>query len=224
MARTATLLEMRTRARESADMVNSLFVSDDELTRYINEGISELHDLLIMQFGEDYYLKSASLTITSGDDTSDIPSDFYKIAGIDVPYSGTSYSLKKFDFAERNAQILSSDVRNLRYRLVGTTIKFSPVPSSTITATIWYHPYATVLSSNGSTFDGINGWEEYVVIDAAIKMLNKEESNTNHLLLRKQEIKDRINRVAKARDTMNPERVRDTESYVDSYLYPIYEP
>ena len=53
MAQLVTLADIKLRSREMADMVNSQFVSDDELKRYINASIQELYDVLIERFGTD---------------------------------------------------------------------------------------------------------------------------------------------------------------------------
>lgn len=58
-----TLLELRTAARERADQVNSAFISDSELNRYINTAAKELYDILITAFDNDYSVQKKSLTI-----------------------------------------------------------------------------------------------------------------------------------------------------------------
>ena len=55
-----TLIE---RARRRADMVGSKFVSDTEITDYINQALAELYDELIQAHGEDTFRKSADLTL-----------------------------------------------------------------------------------------------------------------------------------------------------------------
>ena len=52
-----TLLEIRTQARNRADMLESEFVSDSELTFSINQSIKELHDILTDAYQSDYYMK-----------------------------------------------------------------------------------------------------------------------------------------------------------------------
>ena len=57
------------RVRQRADMEDNYFVSELEVRTYINVGLSELHDLLIQTYGQDYYISSSSFTTTSGIDT-----------------------------------------------------------------------------------------------------------------------------------------------------------
>jgi hypothetical protein len=124
-------------------------------------------------------------------------------------------TLRPFVFNERNVYSYSpswsvNGNNYLRYRLLGSQIKFVPVPNTTDTIKLWYVPAITDLSTDGSTLDGVNGWEEYIVIDVAIKALMKEESDVSALMVAKQQIKERIEKGAMTRDTSFPDRVVDT--------------
>jgi hypothetical protein len=76
---TITLAELRLQSRQRADMENSQFVSDSELTSYINNSIAELHDIMCEAYGSDYYVISAEFSIDSSTDTYALPSDFYEV-------------------------------------------------------------------------------------------------------------------------------------------------
>jgi hypothetical protein len=215
MARTATLLELRTQARQRADMVGSNFVSDTELTGYINSSAAELYDLLIAQF-EDYKVTSGNISVVPSTSSYSLPTDFYKLLGVDlvVDSQGNAVTLKPFVFAERNAYMFTPTwnvvgLAYLRYHMIGDSIRFVPVPNQTQTVKLWYIPALTKLSADADTLDGVNGWEEYVVVDAAIKMLAKEESSTEVFQKQKKELIDRINKMAANRDPGSPTRVTD---------------
>ncbi len=79
----ATLAQLRTRAKRLADMENSGFVADAEWLDYINEGLSELHDILVMA-SDEYFLSSTTINIVSGTSAYALPSDFYKVRGVDL--------------------------------------------------------------------------------------------------------------------------------------------
>jgi hypothetical protein len=84
-----------------------------------------------------------------------------------------------------------------------------PTDSATGTYRLWYVPVYTPLVSDSDTIDGVNGWEEYVIVDAAIKMLAKEESSTTHLDQQKQALIDRVEQMAQNRDMDQPEVIAD---------------
>lgn len=69
-----------------------------------------------------------------------------------------------------------------------------------------------IIQIDGNTY---NGWEEYVTIDAAVKCLQKEESDVSMLLAQKQALIDRIENMAANRDAGEPERVTDIQRMND---------
>lgn len=196
MAANVTLLTMRTEARQRADQENSSFISDAELNGYLNKSARKLWDMLI-DADASYKFSSATLTTTGLSDTLPLPTDFYKLLLLDYTSSGQRRPLDKIDFFERT---------------YGTT------PVAGIQLNLEYAPPFTDLVNDADTFDGINGWEEFVEIDAAIKCLNKEETDPGTLLLEKAEIVARIEKMRR-RDFANPERTRDVRKPY-SYFYP----
>lgn len=211
-----TLTEFIERCRERADMENSRFVSDAELTRYINASIQELYDLLIATRGENYYIDSTTFSITGGVDSYPLPVDMLKLMGVDLLRgSNEAYTLRAFRWQERNRNrepYYFSDNTNFRYQIRGDNLVFSPVPKNNQQIKLWYIPAFQTLSSGSDSFNGINGWEEYVIIDCAIKMKNKEESPVDELLLAKQDMRARILQASAGRDSTEPPRVVDTQT------------
>lgn len=221
MSNTQTLLELKTRARERADMENSTFISDSELSSFINSSYAELHDLVVSSF-EDYHTKEVSLTVASGASEITLPSDFYKFRGLDREFNtGEYYAVKQFNFRERNVRnrsLITSTYGtvDVQYRLVGSTIQLTPETHASGTYRLWYIPTFTRLTSDTDTLDGVNGWEELVVIGAAIKMLDKEESDVSVLMKEKGDIEDRIIAMAKDRDMDQAEVITDSSIDLDS--------
>ena len=67
-------------------------------------------------------------------------------------------------------------------------------------------------NSPALTFDGINGWEEYVIADVCIKLMVKEESDPAAFMAQKAELKQRIESEAENRDVGFPDRVTDSQA------------
>jgi hypothetical protein len=59
------------------------------------------------------------------------------------------------------------------------------------------------------TMDWINGWEEYIIVDSAIKILGKEESDATVMGARKAALLGRIQSIAENRDQGAPGRTVD---------------
>lgn len=218
-----TLLELRTRARQRADMVASTFVEDDELTVYINDGAAELYDIIVSAY-EDYYtiIPAPEYTVASGDNILDLPSDFYKLRGVDYKNSSTDYlSVGQYQFVERNKIQQSTSRRYLidapvSYRVIGNKLNFLPVDQAAGTYRLWYIPRFTELVDNSDLFDGINGWEDYIIVSAAIKMLAKEETDVNILIVELAGLEKRIIEMSIERDVGAPERISDVYNTYDS--------
>jgi hypothetical protein len=209
-----TLLQLKTQARNRADMNNSQFVSDAELVNYINNSIAELHDLLVASYGDDYNITTYSFTTAGDNNTYALPADAYKIRGVDCNISGNEYiSLRPFNFNERNAKDDATwsflTAPTLRYRLLGDNIVFSPKPSGVYSIRLWYTPVATKLSADTDVLKDLNQFSEYVIVDAAIKMMQKEESDVSVLMAQKMDLRKRIENMAQNRDSGQPESISD---------------
>lgn len=200
-----TLAELRTAVRERADMVASQFVTDAELNRWINSSAAELYDLLVQKYGADYFvtLPAPSYVIeTSGQVV--LPSEFYKLLGVDLKAGGEWRAVQRFAFGERNRQT------EIRYRLRGPTLWFAPAESAAgQTVRVWYVPKPTEMTGDTMYVEGISGWEEYVVVDCAIKALAKEESDPSVFMAQKAALIQRIEAAAENRDAGLPARVAD---------------
>lgn len=212
---TVTLSQLRTQARQRADMENSTFVSDAELNTYINASYAELYDLLVGVF-EDYNLTSGNIAILANTSAYSLPSDFYKLRGVDLVLDalGNAVTLKPFNFQERNSYMFTPTwnvvgLSYLRYHIQGNQMKFVPVPNTNQTVKLWYIPAISRLSQDSDTVDGVNGFEEYIVIDAAMKMRIKEESDIQELVMQKEAMRQRIMSMAANRDAGSPEKVSD---------------
>jgi len=214
-----TLTQFRTRVRERANMEGSQFVTDVELTGYINSSASELYDLLVSRFA-DYYLSDTAVTVTTGSSIP-LPVNFYKLRGLDLDLGGGDYqTLRQFNFSERNKatddlRLLRRGVSQLRYRVQGNTISLTPADQATNSYRVWFVPLMPLLVADADSFDGVNGWEEYVAVDAAIKCLQKEESSTTDLERQKGALVKRIEAMAADRDAGEPQRLTGPSAYLD---------
>jgi hypothetical protein len=210
-----TLAEIKAQARQRADMENSEFVSDTELTTYINASIAELHDLMIASYSDDYYIEEYIFTST-GDLNYALPADFYKLRGVDVRRGPTGQwaTVKRYNFNRRNEQ-QNAYAWNLlglpyiEYRMVGSNLRFNRTPDLELQFRLWYHPVAVKLASDADQYDDVNGYIEYVVTDAAIKMMQKEESDVSVLLGQKEALRQRIISMAANRDANESASVTD---------------
>ncbi len=210
-----TLTTLILRAREHADMVTSTFVSDAEITRYLNAGLAKLHDIVIQRFGNNYYLTKEAFVTVAGTETVALPTTFYKMLGVDLTVGGNSVTLLPFNFLERNAVKNSATYSGggspvPQYHLEPANMRLYPAPSSVMSGSYWFIPLRTVLSSGSDTVNFPGEWEEFAVLEAAIKCLAKEESDPSVLIMLRQEAEQRINASAENRDAGGPpQQIKD---------------
>ena len=219
MSNTVTLLQLKTQSRERADMENSDFISDSELTSYINSSYAELYDLLVSRY-EDYFTTETTQTVASGASSFTLPTDFYKLRGLDLALDNSSNNytpVPRFNWNNRNANVsrLLSGQFNVSYRIVGGNMELVPTDSASGDYRIYYVPiYTPLVADTDTAVTAVSNqsWHEYVIVDVAIKMLSKEESSTTHLEREKMALIDRIESAARNRDANQPETVSDTTS------------
>ncbi|NBW09302.1 MAG: hypothetical protein EBR82_14885 [Caulobacteraceae bacterium] len=147
--------------------------------------------------------------------------DVYQVRGVDAVYSGNSVvNLPRFNWEERNiynaTPALTPYFPIVAYRVIqnpitgNDCIEFIPSTSSGVSYyRVWYYPNPKVLTQNTDTIDGRSGWEEWVVIDAAMKLLAKEESDTSQLEREAQRVWARIMNVVENRDAGQGKRITD---------------
>jgi hypothetical protein len=209
-----TLTTLLARVRERADMPVAGFIADSAtgLYAWINEGVQRLHEKLVEAYGEEYISSSASLTCTGSASDVALPSDFFKLYGIDMPVGGTTRTLKPYMRAERNSLRYGSVSWETvpKYSLVGSNIRFLPIPPA-CTATIYYAPTTTLLASGSDTVNFPNGWERYVVLYAAIQCLAKEESDTRELRMELEKLERDLDAIKENRDAAFPRQVVDLD-------------
>ena len=234
-----SLASLRLQAQQRADRVNSQFVTKSEWNSYINKAAQELYDLLITVY-EDYKLAEEYTFVTDGLNGSyPLPNGtligtdgvttkpFYKLMGVDCAITSNEnggnqnarITVHKYDYIERNRYVYPNisatffGVFNMRYRVMGNNIKFIPVPSTGQYITLHYIPRMPILLKDTDVADGINGWTEYVIVDAAIRALQKEESDVSVLMAQKMALKQRIEESATNRDAGIPDVISNSRAW-----------
>ncbi len=218
MANPATLATIRTRCRQRADKVNSTFVTDAELNELINQAWTELYGLLVANY-EDYYATLGSLSVSANVEYTALPTDFYKALAI-FSLSGaagtTRQKLERYnvnDLGAVNADYAYSFQRLSGYRIMGANAYWYPKPQAASTVEFWYIPQPVRLVLDGDVISPqvVDGWDEFIVNDVAMKIRLKEEGDASpHAELKAAFIK-RVQSESASRDAARPGRVTDVE-------------
>lgn len=165
-----SLFELRLRSQQTADRVNSQFVTVSEWNSFLRLAMYELYDILVTSY--DDLFSSEYVFINTNGTTQNYPTPdgvtnylggtypnalgatvpakaFYKLAGMDLGINTSNnawVTLLKFDFIERNKYVYPNStstiygVYNMRYRLMGNFWNIIPTPAGNQQIRAWYIP------------------------------------------------------------------------------------
>lgn len=235
-----SLGELRLRAQQKADRVNSAFVLNSEWNFNIRLAMYELYDLLITTY-EDYNIAAPAFINTNGTafqyalpdgatnylggtlgGISGAPAArLYKISGIDLGVNTSNnawVTIHRFDWIDRNNYVYPNStstiygVYNMRYRQMGNNLNIIPTPAGNQQLRLWYAPVLpALLADTDLTTIGWSGWLSYVITRAAKYALDKEEgSDTTKLDAELNFLKTRIEQTAANRDQGQPDTISNT--------------
>lgn len=130
---------------------------------------------------DTYYSSSTALVVPAG--TNVLPSDIYKIRGLDANIQqGRWLNCQRYEFESRNDFQMSDWSWPLQplYEFQGSgnnaAIRFMPPPNGATPIKIWYYQNSPLLVIPTDSIDGGNGWEDYAVDYAAHYCAVKDEN------------------------------------------------
>jgi hypothetical protein len=203
------------RCRVEADMEGSEFISDAQIGNWLTSSARRLYNLLLRHKGVEYYARRSTINTSAGVAEYNLPSDFYQLLGIRlVASSSDQYPLEPFSIqqiGELNSSGAYGTDRPSHYRTKGmfaidgsTTptevVELLPAPKGTYRVELDYVPAFQIVSSGTVFYNGINGWEEFMVYDVAARMLAKQESDPNFCLGQLARLEDEIKALSAKRD------------------------
>lgn len=185
-----------------------------EVVRYINQGRAALRDEIIKARGRSFCRKPGGEEFETTANTSvyDLPEDFYQLISVRVAEAGGD-NLEPFtplDEPDLRAEGASTDWPS-HYELQEATIELLPLHQANQTIRLEYIPVLVDVEDDEDEVEGYNGWEDFIVDYAALKMIEKDDEPRVKADLR-QSLKDmklRIAELAPKRDRFKAERTRD---------------
>lgn len=213
-----------TQARQRADQVGSQFVSDSEALDYLKLGYQNFYDLVV-QSNNTYYLSSFDITLVSGQQDYPLPADFYKLLGMDLMATvGAPVTLRPFQWNERNrykyAGLTTMAGPVYRYNLLGSNVRFTPIPG-TGSIKVYYTPLAVLPTADTDNMDTM-GFDEFLILSVALKMLAKEESDTQLVAAELAAQRERVQTMLADQDASFPKTVIDIDTINDNLYLPTF--
>ena len=217
MARTRTGAELIDDSYLRADLVGATDRHPrTTVLRYVNQGCTELYDLLVEARGRAYFRATPS-TITTATNTTRyaLPASFYRLISLRV--NGPSgFCMEPFspqDEPMLREPGVTAD-KPTHYELQPGYVELLPAHRASLSVICDYVPVFTDLLDSSVTFDGINGWEQYPVEFAAREMFlhDGEKSDAATCTAKMDLLAKRIASLAPKRDAFRAERVKNVRT------------
>ena len=189
MARNVTLTQLRSDITDQADIAGAVGASSryttGQLNRWINQAIQRFREKLSNE-GVQHYLTHATGSLTAGVtspfqfgtlDLSAASPAIVRVYGLDVTINSETRTLLHVPFTARSdfggPTNTGEPLAWANYQTAKLAI--FPAPDSTYTYVCWYLPVLADLSSDNDTFDGVAGWEEFIVWEVVCRIITKDQ-------------------------------------------------
>lgn len=213
MSRSYTVEQLATKVRSRGEYAEDAYIKNDMLIDFIDSAHTEVYDMLVTKW-EDYFVTEATFETTASVGAYTLPTDFYKLLGLDIQIGGRWHQLRRYNLTQRN--IGQTGTTSTYYRLQGNNLHLVPAPSTVNTIRIIYVPRAPILAAMDDTVDGVNGWEELVVLLALRRCKVREEASVSAVDAEIARQMVRLESAADARDAGESESIQDlSDPHID---------
>jgi hypothetical protein len=186
LARNVTLGQLKADVMDQADIAGSTARNSPTLlTRLINQSIQHFREKLSIE-GAQHYLVSTSGTLSAGTtspyafyvlDLSAVSPSIVRCFGVDITVQNDVIPLTHVPFASRN-DYGGTDAQGIPAAwAVLNTAKLAILPGSgsAYPYVVWYLPVLADLSADADTFNGVAGWEDFIVWDVVTKLIVRDQ-------------------------------------------------
>jgi hypothetical protein len=204
-------------------MENNQFVTDSELTNYLNDSLSILDAILVSKFS-DYKLTKSLVSVVAGTNYISLPNDFLKFRGIDVYFNPGQqdgyYKINEYGWAERDKRIFPAGGPTggiispyvFEYRLEGAQITIIPPQlASSYQYRLNYAPDYIALVNPTDTLPAYmdtQNWRQYAIYDSAAQVLAKQDLDPGFFMAQADRMKQHLVELATPnRDSGEPKSV-----------------
>jgi hypothetical protein len=221
---TRTDAELIADVRLRSDLGSGQFRTDANIRRYLNESHRRGTAKLIALFDQLLLSKSGTINTAAATQTTALPADFFILHRFRVTLNNNN----RVDIPRAEVGDLDIDQENRgwnvfnaypKYRLEGTNVRWVPTPQAIHAVTIYYISTDIAFANAGTakeeltlTNDYINVYwllDQWVVLDAAIKVKGDQEEDISTLVFERDEIWKDFDTIMDNRAAEHPPQVRD---------------
>lgn len=237
---TLTRTEIRTRvaARAAVTIGSSARHTETVVNQYINEALEEYH-LALTECGHPQEVTRATATTSGSTALSNgwptnsfvaLPADFMTLLGA-FRVEDDESTCTLVPFAEREAEDVASSGRPYKFRVAKNTagtkiLRLLPAADAAYTIIVTYNPTPTSLGSDGSSIAFFPGTAEFVVSDAALRILEddgvQEGSQYQAVMARREQARERLYKFASRQNRAGPMTIQPPSRTVPRSRLPDY--
>lgn len=218
MTDTATASSVMNDIRLHTDTVNDANITDAFVLSLVDKSYNKLYKNIALRYAGFFDVEDTSISLVLNQRTYALPADFLHLRGVDMLFGTERVRMRRFGFGDRDR--ITSDPRfvpyyqlgrgsNYQYMVQKNNLRIEPLPQSTESLILTYVPRATRITSSSNTFDVISGFEDFIVYDASILVLNKQERDPTAMIQMRADALKTIVDLCTTRETNEPIQVRD---------------
>ena len=205
---TVTLDGLIAEVRTRGDYLSSLAFTDAWITNEIQAAWAELYEL-IAETHEGWWDKKTTITTVAGQDFIGLPSDCWRVQGVDILDGSTYRPLRQIGLTDRNRYTQTPE-QPYAFRLSSRGLELYPVPDKVYTLRLQYTPVVTTMDNSGIQ---LYGWEEYIVVGALLRLDQREERPLGERIAELERQKQRVVVAASKRKSAEPEYLPMREQF-----------
>lgn len=219
------------RARSRADMVDSDFWTNEELSTLAEQKFRRFYLSVVAKRDEFFTTYAVQATVAAQNFTEISIKDLLKPRAIRRQIDGVN--LRKIDVLEVPSLVGLNETGLPRYyywridpQNEYPRLCFAPIPNAAYALDFWYVPMLSLKQLNTQlvqkTLYMLAGWDEYLVVQLAIAMKDREESDCSVLLAEASDLYAMIERELAPTDEQEPATAiahGDRIAYRDPYTW-----
>lgn len=197
-----TRSDLRTLVLSWLDDTQGAYFTAAQVNVWLNMAQREVQKLLL-QAGENYYMKPVETTTVSSQSDYVLPSDFMVEHRLEIVISGSGPTENRqalTPITTNQQDLISIALGNpTNYYIKKDRVTLSPTPQQSYTLRLYYSPRVTDMASDSDSPDVPEQYMEYVAILAAYDGFIKDDRAPNNLVAKKEKYEQLLKQMAEDR-------------------------
>lgn len=208
--------QLKTQVSTWLDDLNFGYFTESQVERWLNNAQYECQKLLI-QAGQNYYVKCFQTTLVSSQNEYVLPQDFLVLHRLALVASGSgvNQSVYPLAFITLNQQDLveTGSGDPAYYYIKRNRLVLYPVPISAKTLQLFYSPLVNEMTLDTDTPDIPVQYHEYLAVLATVDGFLKDGRSDAEMLRKKEAIEKPLKELAELRRADSPRAIITTGEY-----------